>query len=211
MRTVAALFVDPRGPYAGMKGVEMWDAARDARRYAGEHPVVCHPPCQLWTNLAGHNFRRWGGAHNRPGNDGGCFAAALRSVLSWGGVLEHPAFSHAWGTFALPVPAEGCWTLGELSGTGERVWVTELWQAAYGNPASKRTWLLYCGFQPPLPARWGKREGTHQVGWFDRNKPTLGKRQASLTPPEFARYLVSLARRCQDVCAGGERVTRSAG
>jgi hypothetical protein len=32
---IAALFVMPDGPYANLSGVEVWDAARDARTYAG--------------------------------------------------------------------------------------------------------------------------------------------------------------------------------
>ncbi len=41
--------------------------------------------------------------------------------------------------------------------------------------------------------RWDRQPGTHQVGWFDRNKPSLGKAAAPRTPPEFARELVALA------------------
>lgn len=39
-KPVAALFVDPRGCYADLPGVELWDEARDARTYPGPHPVV---------------------------------------------------------------------------------------------------------------------------------------------------------------------------
>lgn len=45
---IAALYVLPDGPYAGLEGVEVWDEARDARTYAGPWPVVAHPPCQRW-------------------------------------------------------------------------------------------------------------------------------------------------------------------
>src|SRR5262245_21678454 len=39
-RQIAALYGDPRGCYANLPGVELWDEARDARKYAGPWPVV---------------------------------------------------------------------------------------------------------------------------------------------------------------------------
>jgi hypothetical protein len=148
-------------------------------------------------NFAALNFARYGGEHNRPGNDGGCFAAALAAVRRWGGVLEHPAYSRAWPAFGLGAPVAGRWR--QLSGPGPcralvREWVCELWQSAYGHKARKRTWLFYVGEPPPLEANWQREPGTHQCGWFDRIKPTLGKAEASRTPPAFAEYLVALAR-----------------
>jgi len=117
MSSVAALFIDPLGPYPGLLGVDAcWDVDRDARTYAGTDPVIAHPPCQL---------------------------------------------------------------------------------SAYGHKAQKRTWLLYVGDRPPIEARWERKPGTHQCGWFDRIKPTLGKREASESPPEFAAWLIALARQAR--------------
>lgn len=186
---VAALYVERDGVYYGRLGVDPWDEQRDARLYAGPDPVVAHPPCQLWTNFAALNYRRWGGEHNRPGNDGGCFASALRVVREFGGVLEHPAGSKAWPAHALMPPQGVGWQQ-----CAPHEWVCEVWQSAYGHKARKRTWLLYCGLIAPAQARWDRPAGTHQVGWFDRIKPALGKREASRTPVAFADYLVGLAR-----------------
>lgn len=187
-RGVVALYVDPEGPYPSL--VEDWyDQARDARTYAGPWPVVAHPPCQLWVNFAALNFKRYGGEHNRPGNDGGCFASALWAVRTFGGVLEHPAGSNAWAFYHMRKPSGVGWCR-----AGEREWTCEVWQSAYGHKARKRTWLLYVGDVAPLEARWERPAGTHQVGWFDRIKPTLGKKEASRTPPAFAAWLVELAR-----------------
>lgn len=154
--------------------------------------MVAHPPCQLWVNFAALNYKRYGGEHNRPGNDGGCFNSALKSVRRWGGVLEHPAGSNAWLEFGLSRPVGTGW-----SQSNQTEWVGEVWQSAYGHKARKRTWLFYAspGGHPPYEADWSRPTGTHQVGWFDRNKPTLGKREASATPKPFAEFLICLAHR----------------
>src|SRR5271156_2972389 len=99
---IAALFVETGGCYFNLAGVDPWDCLRDARNYSGPWPVVAHPPCQRWG-------RYWHGSTRKPhqfklGDDEGCFAAALASLKLWGGVLEHPAHSHAWERFGLPRP-----------------------------------------------------------------------------------------------------------
>lgn len=192
---IAALFVQTGGCYFGLEGVDPWDQQRDARLYAGPHPVVAHPPCQLWVNFAALNFKRYGGEHNRPGNDGGCFASALASVRKWGGVLEHPAGSKAFAAHDLTAPSGLGWQR-----TLANEYVCEVWQSAYGHRARKRTWLLYVG-APPAELRWNAVPGEAQIGYFDcvrRNgqiKPGLGKKEASATPSEFREALLDLARR----------------
>lgn len=149
------------------------------------------PPCQLWTNLAHVNFKRYGGEHNRPGNDGGCFASALAAVRKYGGVLEHPADSNAWREFGLPRPSTGYWA-SRASRPDE--WTTEVRQAAYGHKARKRTWLLAVLPDEPPMLDWRRYNGTHQCGWFDRIKPTLSKKEASATPIPFRDLLLDIAR-----------------
>jgi hypothetical protein len=191
---VSALYVETDGCYFNLPGVDPWDEARDARKYAGPNPVVAHPPCHLWVNFAALNFKRYGGEHNRPGNDGGCFAAALDSVRRFGGVLEHPAGSRAWSEYQLLRPDRaGGWRAARAG----REWTCEVWQSAYGHPARKRTWLLYVGRRPPPDLDWRQLSGTHQVGWFDRIKPTLSKKEASRTPAAFRDALLNLARMSQ--------------
>lgn len=187
--SIAALFVATGGCYFNLEGVDPWDQSRDARLYAGPWPVVAHPPCQLWVNFAALNFKRYGGEHNRPGNDNGCFASALHSVRTWGGVLEHPAGSKAFAAHDIPTPPALGWQR-TLAG---HEYVCEVWQSAYGHRARKRTWLFYVG-EPPADLRWIARPGECQVGWFDRNKPSLSKREAMATPEAFRDELIGLAR-----------------
>lgn len=188
---VAALFVQRDGAYWGLPGVDCWDEQRDARNYGWCSSVVAHPPCHLWVNLAAVNWKRYGRqlpAWYPGGTDGGCFESALKNVRQCGGVLEHPAFTHAWAHYELEPPGVR-W---KQSGPGE--WVCEVWQSAYGHRARKRTWLLYAGKRPPFELRWQRVPGTHQVGHFDKIKPVLSPREANATPIEFRDELLRLAR-----------------
>ena len=193
---VAALFVQPDGCYANRADIDAWPEQRDARLYAGPLPVVAHPPCQLWGALAAVNFARWGGEHNRPGNDGGCFASALASVNRWGGVLEHPAATRAWKAHGLTKPEGYGWQESMFGG-----WVCEVWQSAYGHRANKATWLYYNGKNPPYQLRWERPIGTHQVAYppaagtksTNSKKPAMSRKEANATPPEFQAELIRLA------------------
>lgn len=193
--TCAALFVQKDGVYFNLSHVDPWDQTRDARKYEGSNPVVAHPPCQLWGKFAKINFIRWGGEHNRPGNDEGCFASALSSVVRCGGVLEHPFGSYAFDAYGLPKP------ISKILGwqrAGLHEWVCEVWQSAYGHKAKKRTWLYYHGLNRPIELDWSRIPGTHQIGFHDqrgkdRNKPTISGKEASATPLRFRDALIALA------------------
>lgn len=139
---VAALFVETGGVYFDAANVDPWDEARDARKYAGPHPVVAHPPCQRWG-------RFWHGSTRKPhqyklGDDGGCFAAALAALKRWGGVLEHPAHSRAWEAFGLLKPKAGA---GWQHDSEQGLWVCYVEQGHYGHESRKPTWLIACGMQ----------------------------------------------------------------
>ena len=189
---IAALFVQPDGCYQGDLLIDAWCETRDARKYNLEFPVIAHPPCQLWGKLARVNYSRWGGEHNKPKNDKGCFESALKSVNRCGGVLEHPAQTYAWPEYGLTKPRKNEWS---RSGRG---WVCEVWQSAYGHKARKATWLYFVGAEKPRDLDWTRKAGTHQVGFQDkrgklRNKPTLSKREANATPQKFKDLLIMLA------------------
>lgn len=193
---IAALFVETDGCYFNLPGVDPWDQKRDARLYSDSYPIVAHPPCQLWGPFAKVNYARWGGEHNRPGNDNGCFASALASLKRCGGVLEHPAFSRAWDVHGLQKPSTRVIGWQQCGGNS---YVCEVWQSAYGHAARKRTWLAYHGHQQPPELNWNRPNGTHQIGFHDqrgkdRNKPTISGKRASATPVEFRDILISIAR-----------------
>lgn len=193
--TVAALFVESRGPYSTVPDVELWDEARDARKYPGAHSVVAHPPCSRWCRLAGLVEARWG--HKR-GDDGGCFESALASVRRWGGVLEHPAYSDAWLKFDLPPPLAYGWQRGMCGG-----WSAHVEQGRYGHPAKKATWLYAYGVDNLPSLKWGTEpdvESKALVSWCGNHvksgevRPRVGKKRAAETPIEFRDLLLSIAR-----------------
>lgn len=186
---IAALFVHRGGAYYNLPDVDPWDETRDARQYSGPHPVVAHPPCSRWCQLAYINQKRYG---HKVGDDGGCFASALHSVRLWGGVLEHPAFSYAWPEFSLQRPARGVWLQDPGGG-----WITEVSQSAYGHRARKRTWIYYVGSNYPPPLNWSEPDPTAQVSFCKNHGnsplPRLSKKEAAATPPAFRDLLLYLA------------------
>lgn len=193
INNVAALFVENKGVYSGLKGVDAWDIKRNALNYNGPYPVVAHPPCKLWGKFAKINYLRWGGEHNKPGNDGGLFEHAVRCVRKFGGVLEHPACSYAWESYKLTKPEKGKWT-----DCGDNEYVCEVYQSVYGHLAAKKTWLFYKG-RKPFDLNWKIKKGIKQIGFYDqrgkkRNKPTLNKKESNATPVKFRNVLLKLAR-----------------
>lgn len=188
---IAALYVQKGGAYYGIPDVDPWDEERDARLYAGPWPVVAHPPCARWCQLAPVNQARYG---LKVGSDGGCFASALASVRRWGGVLEHPAVSLAWPAFGLPKPLSSGWLRTFCGG-----WTAQVEQRNYGHPARKATWLYAFGVELPN-LKWGK--GPPPEAWISADRPRaelghvrqLQKREASATPPAFRDLLLSMAR-----------------
>lgn len=191
-----------RGPYWGRADIDAWDERRDARGYTGSLPIVAHPPCTNWSNMAPVVQARRG---QSIGSDHGCFCSALCSVRKHGGVLEQPAFSRAWAYAELQHPEPGHWTLAgdeRFLCSGLRAWVCQVSQSAYGHRARKWTWLYYVGVAPPAELDWSSPKGTHVVSYCKRrgdgsvwndDRPRLTKLQASLTPPAFAETLIQLA------------------
>lgn len=207
--SVAALFVETGGAYFGVDGVDPWDEPRDARKYAGPHPVVAHPPCQRWG-------RFWHGSTRKPhqfklGDDGGCFRAAFNALCRFGGVLEHPADSHAWRVFGLfKPPRVGGWVAAYPQPSSPPIWTCCVYQGNYGHLAGKPTWLLAAGMsRDDLPElRWGKTEqrihpralakhGYEKARRIGMMAMVGGKDKTRIrdaTPPEFRDLLIAIAR-----------------
>lgn len=202
---VAALYVETDGCYFGLPGVDAWDIGRDARQYAGPHPVVAHPPCQRWGNFyAGSPLAIKQGKRKKLGDDEGCFKAALASLREFGGVLEHPENSRAWRHFGLnEPPREGGWVNADFHGG----WTCRVEQGFYGHFARKPTWLLAYhvelpslrwGFgerrlDPKIVERWGLKRAI-RLGEVGQVGGGGNDRQRIATPVAFRDLLLSIAR-----------------
>jgi hypothetical protein len=185
---VAVLYCDPRGAYWDIPDVDPWPIERDARGYTGPYPVIAHPPCGSWSSNrhlshAGENERALA-------------PLAVEQVRRWGGVLEHPAGSQLWAHCGLPRPDE----LPDQFGG----YTVEINQCDWGHCCRKRTWIYLVGVPRAALVQRESREPTHWASGRARKSRSGGAavppgikvasaEQRRRTPPEFARYLVTLA------------------
>jgi len=188
MRKVAALYVDmKRGPYAKMEGVAPVGLPYDARGYDGPYPIVAHPSCAPWGRLAAMHGHKETSVRD---GDKSCGPIAVQQVRAFGGVLEHPQGSSLWKFMEMPPPGNGVDKWG-----GYTISVN---QCDWGHKCRKPTWVYIVGVHPSdLPPMPHPGTPTHSMG-VKREKrvyPELPKSQRHLTPPDFADWLVEVARR----------------
>jgi len=207
---IAALYVRTNGSYFNLPGVDPWDEKRDARNYAGPHPVVAHPPCQRWGKMwFGQPLTvKRTGERKKKGDDGGCFKSALDAVRLYSGVLEHPKGSHAWDHFGINrPPSKGGWiSAGAIGG-----FTCCIEQGRYGHYARKPTWLY--AYNVMLPELlWGESEAKYDPEVVERMGIKRAKRLGEVgakgggkdspqrigTPPAFRDLLLSIARTSTD-------------
>jgi len=185
---VAALYIDPRGPYPALLGREAcWDETRDARHYNGPLPVVSHPPCGAYSSL--RHLAKQALAH------ADCGPIAVEQVRRVGGVLEQPAGSKLWDACGLPKPGQPADEHGGYS--------IEVTQVEWGHVARKKTWLYLVRVPrsalrpPPFPGRepthWVSGSRTAKRGPVPAGIKVCSAGQRRKTPPLFAEYLIHLA------------------
>lgn len=183
--TVAVLFARADSHYKAIAGCDVYDIERDARTYAGPHPVIAHPPCRAWGLL--RQFAK-------PRHDEKALAPwAIEQVRRFGGVLEHPAGSTLWPTLGLPEPGAGRdqfdgWTLG----------IHQHW---WGHRAEKATRLYIVGCPPQsipaIPMRLDKPTHCIRPTKSYPRLPSVTKAEREHTPTALAEWIVELAKRCQ--------------
>jgi hypothetical protein len=199
---IAALFVETNGVYYGLPDVEPWDKERDARLYPGPYPVVAHPPCARWgAYWYGGPLLHKQGRRKKLGDDEGLFATALAAVRRWGGILEHPAYSHAWPWYGIPKPPNTGGWISDLWGG----WTCHVEQGHYGHRARKATWLYAVGIKPS-ELIWGPSEAKRKISdmWHSKEErdraiktgacQLLGHRERAATPIPFRDLLLNMLR-----------------
>lgn len=85
---ITVLCIDSRGFYpklAEKYDLDLWDIKRDAYKYKGSNPVICHAPCQQWSKLKAF-------ATPDPYSKNLAFHC-WDIVQSNGGIFEHPVGS----------------------------------------------------------------------------------------------------------------------
>ena len=179
---VAVLFARADSIYKTLPNCDVWDKVRDARRWAGGSPVVAHPPCRAWGALA-HMAK--------PRKDEKSLAFfSVSQVQKFGGVLEHPLASKLWAVAKLPAVGRR-----DRHG-GITIIVDQFW---FGHVAHKWTRLYICGADgdmPPMPIRFGAAPKTITgIKGQPGHRCTDAEREH--TPPDFALWLVELAKRCK--------------
>lgn len=195
---IAVLFARADSVYKTLPGCDVWDESRDARNWAGGSPLVAHPPCRLWAKL-----RQFAKASD-PVSERQLAIDAVRNVQRFGGVLEHPVGSHLWPVAGLPMPGD----FPDAHGG----WALRIEQRDFGHRAEKATLLYIVGCQwedlPPMPPP-AQGRATHVINHCLRGpdgrlirkghpdwRPECSKPEREHTPPQLAKWLVELARRC---------------
>lgn len=117
---------------------DCWDIERDARLWPGGNPLIAHPPCRAWGQLA--HFA------NPRLDEKELAVFSILKIREHGGVLEHPRASKLWAHMKLPLPG----TIDEYGGFS--LCVNQSW---WGHKAEKNTMLYICGISinklPEIP------------------------------------------------------------
>lgn len=182
-RRVAALYVDPEGPYPGICE-EAFDEDRHAMNFSGGMPVVAHPPCGPWGKLS------WNFLFQDPSTG----LHAVEMVRRHGGVLEHPVGSRLFRACGISLP--GGRGRSDLDLWGGYTILVDLFD--FGHRARKSTILYIVGTEdlPEIPRREGSPSMTIEfMNAFERR----------VTPSAFAEWLIDVA----ESCVGGEEWAKS--
>jgi hypothetical protein len=176
MFKVAALYVDPKGPY-GELCTEVFDMSRNALTYetssAKGLPVLAHPPCGPWGHLS------WACTQQDPALG----HHAIHMVRKYGGIVEHPVGSKLFEACGIPT---GDWDNPEREFDAYGGYTIRAKQFDFGHWGQKDTIFYIVGIEefPHLLERNNDIEEKVQ---------NLSKLRRRLTPRVMARWLADAA------------------
>ena len=173
-RSIAVLCVGEKTNYSKIGGLELYGVNRPAESFTGKIPVISHPPCRSWSAFCSHQVKEL-----RPGERELAFFC-IEQVKKNGGILEQPAHSRLWEAAKLPLPGKASYPF----------YTIEVWQAWWGYPTQKTTWLLLSKIKPehvkpPLKL--------HAEGRDRHTFAQMSHNQRSRTCPAMCEWLVELA------------------
>lgn len=192
---ITVLFVRSDSVYKNKKwNLDCYDQQRDARMFAGVGPVIAHPPCRTWGNLRTVATRA-------PEDEHDLAPWAVDQVRRCGGVLEHPAGSNLF---------EHC----GCDADNDVGFLLTVDQFHWGHRCAKPTRLYVVGCSladvPAMPYREGSpthciTQGHGVRMGHPRFKSRVPQWEREATPPEFAVWLVELARIIQSKKRGNAK------
>lgn len=159
---------------------DVYDIQRNAFNYTGSLPVICHPPCRLFSRMKYFS--------NAPGCERLSAFYSITLVRKLGGILEHPESSSLFKIGMLPSPGYSD------SYGGFTIRVN---QKDFGHKCVKKTNLYIVGcLETELPrSLLNFNATTHTIGTQVKSKKSkfeASKRIASATPELFAKWLIDI-------------------
>jgi hypothetical protein len=187
-KSVAVLFARKDSIYKKMPECDVWDQVRDATKYAGNLPVVAHPPCRLWGKLAHMS--------TAPKSEMELARFSVRQVQRVGGVLEHPEGSRLWKEMGLPQQ----W---EEDSLGFTLKVPQSW---WRHRAAKMTLLYVSGMRmediprvPLIQIIFNQPTALIATSRRGLSGKFCTQEEREATPEEFAQWLVAVAKICRKI------------
>lgn len=185
---VTALYVRQDSIYKEL-GIDCYDIHRDARTFPGGTPVVCHPPCRSWGQLA-HMSKPRAGERDLA-------ILAIQQIRQYGGVLEHPRASKLWKELSLPTGNQ------RDEYGGFTMCINQHW---FGHRAEKKTLIYICGIEPSeIPSYTVSFDVPTKVITQSIRKGRMGfksrvtTREREATPIELAKWLIAIAEKCKKI------------
>jgi hypothetical protein len=182
MFAVVALFTTEDSVYKKL-GIDAWDIERNALKYKGNSPAICHPPCRTWGKFS------WRAKPRKGEKELALYA--IDYVRKNGGIVEHPQSSSLWRVIGVQHGVVDKWG----------GFIITLDQCVFGHRARKATTLYICGCSPEDLPRIPKetKPPTHAI---DNSRstiklPEISKKERMETPPRFAKWLIKVALKCK--------------